>query len=115
VDPEVPPLPDGSTGRFSASEDGGGDWSIVWGDPIPDVTDDICSETTLVSNFPNLSKAEGKQEIIKIARSLVREALIIQIGPARFEAGTYVSGPRFRATYLGGDPSRPDRDSRSRA
>jgi hypothetical protein len=53
------------------SEGGGADWSIVWGDPIPDVTGDDCSETTLVAYFPNLSKAEGKQEIIKIARSLV--------------------------------------------
>jgi hypothetical protein len=35
------------------------------------VTGDDCSETTLVAYFPNLSKAEGKQEIIKIARLLV--------------------------------------------
>jgi hypothetical protein len=70
-DPQVPALPDGSTGRFYASEGGGGDWIIVWGDPIPDVTDDICSETALVVNFPNLSKAEAKSEIIRIAETLV--------------------------------------------
>jgi hypothetical protein len=71
VDPEVPPLPDGSTGRFYASEGGGGDWSIIWGDPLPDVTDDDCSETALVVNFPNLTRSEAKREIIRIAESLV--------------------------------------------
>jgi hypothetical protein len=70
-DPQVPALPDGSTGRFYASEGGGGDWIIVWGDPILDVTDDICSETALVVNFPNLSKAEAKREIVRIAEALV--------------------------------------------
>jgi hypothetical protein len=71
TDPDVPPLPNGATGRFYASEGGGADWSIVWGDPIPDVSDDDCSETTLVAYFPNLTKAEGKEEILLIARSLV--------------------------------------------
>jgi hypothetical protein len=104
----VPPLPDGSTGRFYASEGGGGDWTIVWGDPTPDVTDDICSETTLVVSFPNLSKAEAKREIIKIAESLVPtedgpaklEPLVIHIRAPRAEDGTFIS-PRFRASYLG--------------
>jgi streptogramin lyase len=108
TDDEVPALPDGSTGRLNASEGGGADWSIVWGDPTPDVTGDDCSETTLVAYFPNLSKAEGKQEIIKIARSLVPaehgstdlEPLVIQISGPRTEDGTYVS-PRFQASYLG--------------
>lgn len=71
TDPQVPALPDGSTGRFYASEGGGGDWIIVWADPIADVTDDICSETALVVSFPNLSKVEAKREIVRIAESLV--------------------------------------------
>jgi Tol biopolymer transport system component len=71
VDPVVPPLPDGSTGRLHLSEGGGADWSIVWGGPPPDAADDDCSETTLVVYFPNLTAAEGKQEILAIARSLV--------------------------------------------
>jgi hypothetical protein len=69
-DPQVPPLPDGSTGRLHPGHEDG-DWSIVWGDPTPDVTDDDCSETTLVAYYPNLTKAEGKEEILLIARSLV--------------------------------------------
>lgn len=108
TDDEVPALPDGSTGRLHASEGGGADWSIVWGDSTPDVTGDDCSETTLVAYFPNLSKAEGKQEIIKIARSLVPaedgsadlEPLVIQISAPRAEDGTYVS-PRFQVSFLG--------------
>jgi hypothetical protein len=71
VDPVVPPLPDGSTGKLYLSEGGGGDWSIVWGGPPPDAADDDCSETTLVVSFPNLTAAEGKEEILAIARSLV--------------------------------------------
>jgi hypothetical protein len=71
IDPDVPALPDGSTGRLYASEGGGGDWSIVWGDPTPDVTDDDCSETALVVHFPNLTKTEAKREVIRIAESLV--------------------------------------------
>jgi hypothetical protein len=33
--------------------------------------DDDCSETKLTTSFPQLSKDEGKAEILKIARSLV--------------------------------------------
>jgi hypothetical protein len=73
-DPDVPPLPDGSEGRFYRGETSdAGDWAIIWVDSVPDPYDDPCSETTLSVYFPQLSKEEGKQEIAKIARSLVRE------------------------------------------
>jgi hypothetical protein len=65
--PDVPPLPNGATGRLHPGQ-GDGDWSIVWNDHFPE---DDCLATTLVAYFPNLSPAEGRVEILKIAESLV--------------------------------------------
>jgi hypothetical protein len=72
ADPAVPPLPNGAEGRLYYPETGdGGDWAIIWVDPFPDTQDDPCSETTLSTYFPQLTKEEGQREIVKIARSLV--------------------------------------------
>lgn len=70
-DRAVPALPDGSTGRLTASQQGGADWAIIWGDPSSSTITDDCTETTLVLYFPNLSKEEGRREILTVAGSLV--------------------------------------------
>jgi hypothetical protein len=72
VDPEVPSLPDGSDGRFYEGETG--DWSIVWSDASEDTYDDNCNETALVLTMPNLTSEEQRQELVKIARSLVSQS-----------------------------------------
>jgi hypothetical protein len=69
-DPDVPRLPDGGEGHlFRGPADTG--WSIIWGDPFPSPYDDPCSETNLSLTMPNLSSAEVRDEILKVARSLV--------------------------------------------
>jgi hypothetical protein len=68
ADPEVPPLPDGATGRLYEGKSG--DWSIVWVDPFPSPYDDPCSETTLSLMMPRLSPAEQRRELLRVARSL---------------------------------------------
>lgn len=70
--PDVPPLPDGSLGRFyadSSSEGFGG--AFIWVDVFPDTYDDPCSETTMVVDLPNLAPAEGREIMREIAESLV--------------------------------------------
>jgi hypothetical protein len=71
-DPEVPPLPDGAAGVLSEGEGEGG-WAIRWADPSPSPYADGCSETTLVLAMPNLSHEQQRNEIIKIAESLVQK------------------------------------------
>ncbi len=72
IDPQVPSLPDGSGGRFHEGETG--DWSIVWSDASESTYDDPCSETTLGLTMPNLTNEEQRQELVKIARSLVSQS-----------------------------------------
>jgi hypothetical protein len=72
IDPHVPSLPDGSDGRFYEGETG--DRSIVWSDASENTYDDSCSETALVLTMPNLTNEEQRQELVKIARSLVSQS-----------------------------------------
>lgn len=76
TDPEVPPLPDGSFGgRLSRAPDsppGSGDWSITWADESPSQFNDGCGETTLTLSLPNLTSEEVRNELLRVATSLVK-------------------------------------------
>lgn len=64
----APPLPNGATGYLYESENDAdvADWGIVWSDPL----EDGCNQTALTLFLPNLSKAEGQREILRVAESL---------------------------------------------
>ena len=64
----TPPLPNGAVGYLYESESGDdvADWGIVWSDPL----EDGCTQTALTLFLPNLSKAEGQREILRVAESL---------------------------------------------
>jgi hypothetical protein len=64
----APPLPNGASGYLYYSESGAdvADWGIVWSDPL----EDGCTQTALTLFLPNLSKAEGQREILRVAESL---------------------------------------------